>query len=311
MRERPEGLIDDDLRRGLAAGWGVHGKLTYLPVGAGGYHWAVGGRWFVTVDTRGDAAGLERALSTATALRLPFVIAPVPAEDGTTVRALSPRHLLSVYPMVEGVAGDFGPHPPEQRDRVLDLLIALHRATPAVASTAPRTALRLPGRAGLEEALNGLARPWTSGPYGEAAHRVLAEHAERVRGWLAEFDDLARAARDPAGWVVTHGEPHPGNFLRTAEGLRLIDWDTVLLAPAERDLWMLTGAMFGSGPGDDAELLGRYERETGRRVSPELIGFYRLWWMLADIAIYADELRRPHTANEDRAASLTYLAGYF
>lgn len=53
------------------------------------------------------------------------------------------------------------------------------------------------------------------------------------------------------GWVVTHGEPHPGNVIRTSHGLRIIDWTTVQMAPPERDLWMLTSAftdMIGADP---------------------------------------------------------------
>ncbi|MBL7257362.1 phosphotransferase [Actinoplanes sp. LDG1-01] len=305
-------------------------------MGFGGYHWAAhdpdGARWFVTVDVRADHERLERALGTAVALGLPFVLAPVPARDGRATRRLASGHTLSVYPLVDGVAGDFGPHPAAERERVLDLLIALHRATPSIAAIPLRTDLRLPGRAELEAALDDLGGPWIGGPYSEAAREVLAPRAGLVRGWLAEFDRLAGAAGDPTGWVVTHGEPHPGNVLRATaepptptgpdaanepqaiggvERLLLIDWDTVMLAPAERDLWMLTGAMFGEGAaGDDAALLGRYERETGRTVSHDLIGFYRLWWVLADLAIYADELRGPHGPGADHADSLTYLTSY-
>ncbi|GID30245.1 hypothetical protein [Paractinoplanes brasiliensis] len=388
MRERPDGLSDNQLVRGLADGWGLRAReLAFLPVGAGGYHWAVddadGERWFATVDVTTDPDRLSQALSTAMALDLPFVLAPAPARDGAAIRRLTSRHTLAVYPLVDGVAGDFGPHPPAERERVLDLLIALHQAAPAVAP--PRTDLRLPGRPALEEALGDLVGPWRGGPYSERARRELASQAGRVRGWLAEFDRLAGFAGDPAGWVVTHGEPHPGNVLRApsrppsvdqprtssqpdragehdpmgslraigepdstgeacatdrqaavSEGtpnaygvsgaprrleasggtrawdepdrLWLIDWDTVMVAPAERDLWMLTGSMIGA-TGDDPALLKRYEQQTGRAVFPELIAFYRLWWVLADVAIYVDELRGPHGENADLAASLAYLTG--
>ncbi|GAB2612489.1 hypothetical protein Aab01nite_68290 [Paractinoplanes abujensis] len=43
---------------------------------------------------------------------------------------------------------------------------------------------------------------------------------------------------------------------------------------------------------------------------PDLIAFYRLWRMLADVAIHVDELRRPHEPGADRAGSLTYLTSY-
>ncbi|MBU2667544.1 phosphotransferase [Actinoplanes bogorensis] len=309
MRERPAGLSDDDLVRGLADGWGLRAReLVYLPVGAGGYHWAVDGQWFVTVSVT-DLDRVERALGTAVALResgLEFVLAPIRAHDGAAGRRFTPRHLLSVYPMVDGVAGDFGPHPAEDRERVLDLLIELHGAGAAPdGAEAPRTDLRLPGRAGLEAALDDLAGPWRGGPCGEPAREILAANAGVIHGWLAEFDRLAGAAGDPAGWVITHGEPHPGNVLHTPAGLLLIDWDTVLVAPAERDLWMLTDAMIGSATGEAGTEI------RGRPVSTELIAFYRLWWMLADIAIYADELRREHGDGPDPASSLGYLANYF
>ncbi|GAB2612481.1 hypothetical protein Aab01nite_68280 [Paractinoplanes abujensis] len=146
------------------------------------------------------------------------MFAPVPALDGRAARRLAPGHTLSVHPLVDGVAGDFGPHPPAERERVLDLLIALRRATPPGAAITLRTDLRLPGRAGLEAALDDLGGPWSGGPYSEPAREVPAPRAGLVRGWLAAFDRLAGAAGDPAGWLVTHGEPHPGNVLRRCWG---------------------------------------------------------------------------------------------
>ena len=40
--------------------------------------------------------------------------------------------------------------------------------------------------------------------------------------------------------LLTHGEPHPGNAMLAADGWRLVDWDTALVAPLERDLWAST-----------------------------------------------------------------------
>jgi aminoglycoside phosphotransferase (APT) family kinase protein len=39
--------------------------------------------------------------------------------------------------------------------------------------------------------------------------------------------------------VLTHGEPHAANTIKTDSGLVLIDWDSALIAPRERDLWSL------------------------------------------------------------------------
>ncbi|MEU4695108.1 phosphotransferase [Actinoplanes sp. NPDC023714] len=195
------------------------------------------------------------------------------------------------------------------------MLARLHGATAAIdragmddPGVAPRIDLDVPERDRLEAALNELDRPWDAGPYAEETRRLLAARESDVRRWLADNDRLA--AEQPADWVVTHGEPHPGNFLRTGSGLFLIDWNTVAVAPAERDLWMLTrrfAELAGTAPdGDDDLVLRRYEQLTGRSISDTALDLYPIRWTLYDIAVYVDELRR----GEDLPESLTYLRGY-
>ncbi|GIH96571.1 hypothetical protein Psi01_72010 [Planobispora siamensis] len=323
-------MRDSELVSALADGWALEARsVSYLPVGAGSHHWAATGddgrTWFVTVDDLGGEngengeesgdgeggveeafRGLGRALDTALALRrragLAFVVAPVPARTGATVWRLGPRHAVSLFPMLEGQSGQFGAHRQEDRAEVLGLLAELHRATPAVAADAPPADLALPGREGLREALDDLGRPWTGGPLSEPTRRLLAARAGHVERLLGDFDRLVeRVRRAGAPPVVTHGEPHPGNLIRSATGLHLVDWDTVRLAPPERDLWMLDG---------DDDLLTGYTRATGRPVDPSALALYRLWWDLADIAAFVAELRGPHRVTGDIEASWTYLGGY-
>ncbi len=99
--------------------------------------------------------------------------------------------------------------------------------------------------------------------------------------------------------VVTHGEPHPGNVVRrdgapgpvggtepASARLALIDWDTVALAPPERDLWMVA-----TESGDEAR---RYTDLTGRRVDAAMLEFYRVRWALDDLSCFVRDLRAPH-----------------
>jgi len=94
--------------------------------------------------------------------------------------------------------------------------------------------------------------------------------------------------------VITHGEPHPGNvILMPADGagparggIMLIDWDTVALAPPERDLWMVA-----TETGDE---LHRYTELTGRPVGATALELYRLRWALDDLSCFLRDLRAPH-----------------
>jgi spectinomycin phosphotransferase len=102
--------------------------------------------------------------------------------------------------------------------------------------------------------------------------------------------------------VVTHGEPHAGNVLRTPGGeLLLVDWDTVGLAPPERDLWHVCR---------DTNDYARYTEASGRRVDPRAIDLYRLRWQLDDVAIFASDLRSPHVRSGDTERALDGLNVY-
>jgi spectinomycin phosphotransferase len=91
--------------------------------------------------------------------------------------------------------------------------------------------------------------------------------------------------------VLTHGEPHPGNTMHTESGWLLIDWDTALAAPPERDLWDLD-------PGDGT-LHAAYTAATGTRLRPDLLELYRIRWDLTEIAAGLARFHEPHTNTAD------------
>ncbi|HWL38442.1 MAG TPA: phosphotransferase [Frankiaceae bacterium] len=301
MYTPPPDLSAGDVAAALRDGWGLSATaLSYLPVGYGGHHWSAvagGRRWFVTADdldakpwlgeSRDAAfAGLAAAYDAAARLResgLAFVVAPLRTPSGVGAVRAGERYAVSVTPWVDGTAGGFGDDvTPEQRDARLRLLAELHAATFAVRGLAVSPPA-LPDRPVVDRALAELGTPWSGGPFAEEARLLLAEHADGVRLLLADFDGRAAAVR-PADLVVTHGEPHPGNVLTTPDGPRLVDWDTVALAPPERDLWLL-------GDGDFAAY--------GGPVDPERIALYRLRWRLADIASFTAALRSPRGTADD------------
>ncbi|BCJ55794.1 hypothetical protein Asp14428_72690 [Actinoplanes sp. NBRC 14428] len=284
---------DDLPESALRAAFALDGPLEYRPVGWGSHHWAAGDRWFVTVDDllvkrRHDAEDpdaayerLRRALDAAAALRLPFVVAPV-----RPVVRISERYAAALYPYVKGESFRWGDFPTAtHRDAVRDMLVRVH----AVPSAAHREDFVVPHR----DVLAGTPFPG-AGPFSRRADRLLADHAEPIGRLLERYDVLAASA-DRSRFVLTHGEPHPGNTMRTAGGWKLIDWETALLAPPERDLWLLGG--------DPAA----YTAATGVAVVPEMLELYRHRWLINDICVDADRFRRSHSGNADDEESWELL----
>jgi spectinomycin phosphotransferase/16S rRNA (guanine(1405)-N(7))-methyltransferase len=312
MLTRP-GLSDQTLIEVVEAGWGIASvTVEYRAVGFGGHHWRVidstGDSWFVTVDdltTRLRSAEdsldaaydrLHAALATARAVGdgRAFVVAPVAkAADGDVLARIGARYSVAVYPYIDGRPHEFGQRlAASDRLAVLRLIVAVHASTDSVRAMAPVEEFGLTRRDALIGALEGLAERWDSGPYGERARSLLAGHARDGVRLLDRYDLLVTHAREqPERMVLTHGEPHPGNLIKTAIGWMLIDWDTTQIAPPERDLWILDP---GDGSINDA-----YTRATGRQVRSSMLELYRLTWQLADIAIFVSRFRDEHHDTDD------------
>ncbi|WP_229904530.1 phosphotransferase [Lentzea cavernae] len=270
MEDLPAGLPEHDLRTGLAR-YGITGPPVYAPVGFGDYHWTVYDRWFTSVTdlTTRPLAGQRRAMETAAALgeHLPFVVAPVRSDDGDVVVLLNDRYALSVFPYVMGKSGSFGDpvHP-----GVSELLAALHACEPP--ADCPVAPVDVPGRAALTALLDEPGE-WFSAQ----AREIFVARTDLVRARLTELDRLAEQL--PGERVVTHGEPHAGNVINTPAGLCLVDWETVALAPPERDLWLAGG--------DSA--------------------FYSLRWAVNDVADFSEKLRAPHEQSRDAELTMHYF----
>ena len=86
--------------------------------------------------------------------------------------------------------------------------------------------------------------------------------------------------------------------MRVGETLYLVDWDTVALAPPERDLCMV-----GSESGDELDL---YFDRTGRAVDRAAMSLYGTRWPLDDIALVVRMFRSTHAATDD--TELAWLA---
>ena len=274
-------------------------------------------------------SAMNTALALRREAGLEFVVAPVPASDGAAVRPVGPGHAVAVFPFLSGTPGRFGEVlPVSERAVLVDMLAALHRSTlhqstlhqstlhqstlhqptlhqptlhqptlhrsmpsgPPAVSGVPTAAIGLARRKDLDAALRDVGQPWRAGPFGESARALLTGAADQIRSLLEIFDGLADGTR-ASEFVITHGEPHPGNVIRLGPRRMLIDWDTVGLGPPERDLWMVVG--------ETGEESRRYAGLTGRAVDPARLAMYRLRWALDDISAFVHQLRTEHRYTAD------------
>ncbi|MBZ4318103.1 phosphotransferase [Streptomyces huiliensis] len=303
MLSRPSFVDDRTVTDTVAAHWTLSGvtEVAYLPWGFGAYHWRVadggGAALFVTLDRlepRHTAESLEAAYAGAAALAaggLEAVCAPLRARNGRFTVAVD-GGALSVTPWLDGRSpGEEEAGRPDHVARVVDALAALHAAAPpeGLRPWTPRVA------PGFADALRArTARPWASGPLAEEARNAIAARAAAIARWTDRYHalaDLARSRRD--SWVPTHGEPHNDNQLVGAFGLRLVDWESLALAPRERD--------YADLPAADASMAGPGGAD------PAMLELFALDWRLSEIDEYARWFSAPHTGTEDDRTALAGL----
>jgi spectinomycin phosphotransferase len=286
VREPPPNVSDADVLAAVRAHWSdeVDGA-EHLPVGFGAHHWSatVRGRpaWFVTLDAfdgKQDAASLEATYAAASGLMFPldFVVAPVPSHAGTWTVPFA-GGALSVTPWIAGenpATLDLG--------LVSDMLRRLQAVTPTpgVREWTTITPPTLPA-----DLVSLVQQPWDEGPYGERARSAVRGRLDAIEEWSASYHALADLARRRP-WVLTHGEPGPHNLMVTGDKTRMVDWETLRLAPAERD-WRTLVERGLPTDGLDAAMLELFDLE----------------WRLDEISQYAAWFSAPHTGTaSDRVA---------
>ncbi|ACZ31032.1 aminoglycoside phosphotransferase [Xylanimonas cellulosilytica DSM 15894] len=279
MNEPPIDLDTDELLSLVQRSWDPSVEaLDHLAVGFGAHHWQgrVDGepRYFVTVDELGDRhtlQSLEAAYAGASALArdgLDFVVAPLEP----FVVPLGDRG-VSVSPWLAGI-------PVAATDKVVTatMLERLHAVDPTalgvtLPSWQPVAGPDLPDRVA-----TAVREPWSHGPYGERSREAVVAALDDIARWTARYGELGRIARTRR-WVPTHGEPGSHNQMITPSGTVLVDWETLRLAPAERDLRALN---------------------RGDRLMLEL---FDVEWRLDEISQYATWFAGPHgDTADDRTA---------
>lgn len=251
-------------------------------------------------DTTSAAFGrLAVAFRTALALRtqagLSFVVAPIPAAYGEVVTRLSDRYSLVVHPYLAGKdAGEDGEFTSDDdRRAVVDMLVKVHTAQVGHPRPDDFVVPKLDAARTMMAATHEQLR---TGPYARPAQDLLRANASDLGALIGAYQDLARrVAARPERMVITHGEPHASNVILTSDGPALVDWDTALLAPPERDLWHVAGT--------DPSLLDRPAAATGAEIDKEALTLYRLWFDLAEIGEYLTLFRSPHVDTADTSES--------
>jgi len=131
----------------------------------------------------------------------------------------------------------------------------------------------------------------------------LIGHAEN----LAQF-----LQKQPFEYILCHADIHGWNVLVDKAGLLyVVDWDTLVFAPRERDL-MFIGASIGEtgrSPLEEEKLF--YRGYGSKNVNTHAIAYYRFERVIEDIGVYGEQIFFSSEHEEDRMQSFENLKSNF
>lgn len=321
----PQELSSSQIGQALSQAWGVHAdQVVQRPTGAdaGATVYQVsssdGARWWLKCRRYAVDDAVWKVLQYLRSQRgLAEIAAPQPTLNGSPALRLDGMQ-WTLFAYVEGQSGFESPLSQAQWRRLGAVLRQVH-------DTALPDALR-----------SGLAQPvfdddsavervgaWLHrGEARRPSHDALAtqflhawqQHRPRLLDTWQRCVQLRERLQDRA-WtrVLCHGDLHAGNLLlRADQGLCLIDWDAMLLAPRERDLMFVGAGVGGRWGRDDPPGFG--EGYGAVAVDAARLAYYRHWRILHDVQEFHDLLLEPGAAARppaQRRQALRYMDEQF
>jgi spectinomycin phosphotransferase len=147
-----------------------------------------------------------------------------------------------------------------------------------------------------------------------AAHLVHMLQAKRatIHHLVARAEQLASLlVHQPLERCLCHGGIDAGNILiDTANRLYLVDWDTLVMAPKERDLMFIGGGVGGMW-NRDHEVGWFYQGYGQTSINLAALTYYRYERIVQDIAVTCEQLLGTSKGGDDRVAMLDQFASQF
>lgn len=142
--------------------------------------------------------------------------------------------------------------------------------------------------------------------------RFVSANSERLNEIIREVEVLSKIvikSREP--FVVCHADFHAYNLLVTDDDdFYLIDFDTIVLAPKERDLMFIGGKI--DTLSDNAQIVNAFYDGYGKEpINMDLIKYYRLNRILEDLVVDFELILSANTSPQDKEQNLKYFINNF
>ena len=144
-------------------------------------------------------------------------------------------------------------------------------------------------------------------------HHLLRTYHQEIDFLLERAEILAsRLVQEKPEMVLCHADLHAGNLLiGDDDSLYIVDWDTPILAPKERDLMYAGGGQFGNYYSPEQEESMFYAGYGSAAVNDAALAYYRYERIIEDLAVEFEQVFEGRGSEADRRQALVYFKANF
>lgn len=249
----------------------------FIPVGEESYAYILttnnGDKYFAKYCEQPHVIeNIDKVNSLLTELRsFPFVVPPIEANGQKSFGVINGE--MYVYPYIEGELISMGNHEfnKELVDELTNIMASIHNSNPSV--DLPKEQFKDTFSTRLEKLLKAAQND----SFDEDVKQLLVNNEKTICDVIDKHSSIAnKYSQTKPRFVLTHGDITGLNLIKSNDGIKLVDWDGAMFAPAERDInFLLDNPHFS--------IEKYFELTHQNHFAPELKEYYGQDWALHDI----------------------------
>lgn len=276
----------------------THDKTAYFVKLKRGHHTEIG----TTIQLLLHNAGIQH------------IISPIASRVGNPTLHID-EYTLIVYPFIEG-------HDGFSQDLTNDQWITLGRTLkqihtfqlpPSIKSQIRQESYSSQWRSAVRSIYTALdAGHKPTDVIGIQLAAFMKEQRDVIMHLVDRAEKLAHTIQQQSPeFVLCHSDIHAGNVLLAKSGdLFIVDWDSPIMAPKERDLMFIGGGVANvwNKPHEEESFYRGYGKTE---INREILAYYRFERIIEDIAEYSEQLILSADGGEDRHVMHTHFMDMF
>ena len=242
------------------------------------------------------------------------IIPPLPTCTGELWVRFGSYNMI-VFPFVQGKNGFEQPLTAAQRIEFGRALKKVHTAElpESISKEIPRETFSGKWHILLAQFMAQIEHDTFTDPIAQELATFLNGKRKEIDQLLHKFAWLLAAFPAQASeFVLCHADIHAWNLLLTPENqLYMVDWDTLIFAPKERDLMFIGAGLGGHGHSREDEERFFYQGYGATPLSLKALAYYRYERIIEDIVVYCQQIFLTDDGGEDRQQAVHYVRANF